>query len=76
MGVRFWARRFVVVLCWAFAIIAAAQLLRGRPLAQAAGEGIIWAVISTIVFTASRIYQSRKGRHCALCDDVAGGQQD
>lgn len=73
MGMAFWIRRFAVVFAVAFVLIAAAQLLRGHPAAHAATHGLVWAAVSTAIFIASRIYQSRQGRHCALCRDTPDG---
>lgn len=70
MGMAFWIRRFVVVLVGAFVVIAAGQLLRGHTPEQAATQGLVWAAVSTAVFIAARIHQSRQGRHCALCRDT------
>jgi len=72
MGVMFWLRRFFVVFCIAFALILSAHLLRGHELKFSLSESLLWAMISANIFTASRIYQSRKGVHCALCNDIPG----
>ena len=70
MGMAFWVRRFAVVFAAAFVLVAAAQLLRGHPTAVAASQGLVWTAVSTSIFIASRIHQSRQGRHCALCNDT------
>lgn len=70
MGTTFWVRRFIVVFIGAFAVIAAAQLLNGPTALHAVTEALVWAAISSGIFIASRIYQSRKGKHCALCRDT------
>ena len=70
MGILFWLRRFLLVFCIAFAVIVSAHLLRGHELAFSLSESLLWAMISANIFTASRIHQSRKGRHCALCKDT------
>jgi len=31
---------------------------------------LAWAAITTVVFIGSRLYQSKKGVECALCDDI------
>ncbi|MEO8001368.1 MAG: hypothetical protein ABI644_05785 [Arenimonas sp.] len=76
MGVLFWLRRFLLVFSVAFAMIVSAHLLRGHELMYSLSESLLWAMISANIFTASRIYQSRKGIHCALCNDIPGMQND
>ncbi len=75
MGVIFWLRRFLFVFCIAFAVIVSAHLLRGHELMFSLSESLLWAVISANIFIASRIYQSRTGVQCALCDDISGTQK-
>ncbi len=70
MGAVFWIRRLVQVFGGAFVLIVCAQLLKGHTLDAAAGQGLIWAAVSAIVFTGARMLQSRKGLHCAICRDT------
>jgi hypothetical protein len=69
-GKRFWIRRYLTVFAIAFAVIAIAQLLKGHTNRYAVVQGLLWATISATVFSGSRIWQSRRGRHCALCGDT------
>ena len=61
MGTAFWIRRFVTVFVGAFGLIAASHLVRGRGLEYALVEAGLWAPITACVFTAARLYQSRRG---------------
>ena len=70
MGTAFWIKRYLVVQAGAFAIICAAQLLKGHDLEYSATQGAIWGVISSVIFIAVRIHKSRKKQHCALCRDT------
>ena len=70
MGGSFWIRRFLLIFVMAFVVLAATQLVQGRTLDDSLTHALLWAAVSTTVFTGSRIYQSRKGRHCALCRDT------
>jgi hypothetical protein len=70
MGLKFWVKRFLVVLCGAFVIICGAQMLKGNDLVYSVTQGGIWALITASVFTTARIYQSRRGQHCAICKDT------
>ena len=76
MGVLFWFRRFVMVFGIAFVVIVSAHLLRGHELIFSFSQSLLWTVISAIIFTVSRIYQSRKGVHCVLCNDIPDAQKD
>jgi hypothetical protein len=70
MGTTFWIRRFALVLAIAFVVIAGAHLLRGRSFESSLVEALIWSVISAGIFVSARMYQSRKGVHCAICNDI------
>lgn len=70
MDTRFWIKRFLTVLIGAFAIIGAAQVLKGHDLRYSVTQAALWGAIAATVFTAARIHQSRKGQHCALCKDT------
>jgi hypothetical protein len=66
----FWIKRFLTVLVGAFVIIGAAQLIKSKDIPYALTQGAIWSVISASVFTVARIFQSRRGQHCAVCKDT------
>ncbi len=70
MGTMFWIRRFLLVFTGAAVVIAAVQLLKGHGVAYALSQGLAWAAISSTVFTSARLFQARRGRHCALCRDT------
>ncbi len=71
MGVLFWLRRFMLVFCLAFIVIVCAHLLRGHEFMFSLSESLLWAVISANIFIFNRIYHSRKGRYCMLCNDIS-----
>lgn len=70
LGGAFWVRRFLTVLAGAFVVIAAAQLLRGRTVEEAIPHASLWAPVAAVIFTGSRLYQSRRRQHCAICKDT------
>lgn len=70
MGAAFWIKRFLTVLVGASAIICAAQLIKGHDLTYSATQAAVWATIAAALFTTARIFQSRRGRHCAICKDT------
>lgn len=70
MGMAFWIRRFVLVYLTALVAIGAAQWFRGRSIEVAIEHALLWAGISSVVFVSARLYQARRGQHCALCADT------
>ncbi len=68
MTTAFWIRRFFTVFAGAFLVIGAAQFLRHHPVSYL--ETLFWAALSATIFTVGRIYQSRRGQHCAICKDI------
>ena len=70
MGAAFWIKRFLTVLAGASAIICAAQLIKDHDLTYSATQAAVWATIAAALFTTARIFQSRRGRHCAICKDT------
>lgn len=70
MGTAFWIRRFLLVFAGSFVVIAATQLLKGHEVGFATSQALGWAAVAAAIFTISRIYQSRRGQHCAVCKDT------
>ena len=70
MGTAFWIRRFAVAFVIAFVVLAGAQLVRGRAIDASLQHGLLWGLVSAGVFVGARLYQSSRGRHCALCNDI------
>lgn len=70
MGIAFWIRRFLLVFVSALVIIAGAQMLKGQTFGYSVTQGLLWAAIVSTIFTGARIYQSRRGQHCAICRDT------
>lgn len=70
MGAIFWIRRFFLVFGGALVIISGAQFLRGHTLEYSFVEGLLWSAIAAAIFTAARIYRSRRGQRCAICADT------
>jgi hypothetical protein len=70
VGTAFWIRRFFTVLLLVGVIVAFAHWVKGHTFQYAITQGAIWGCISAAVFTAARIYQSRRKQHCAICKDT------
>lgn len=76
MGIGFWIKRFLTVFAIASALLIVVEVLfKGASLATATGHGLTWGGIAAVVFIASRLYQSRKGQACVLCDDIPEKEQ-
>ena len=76
MPLTFWIKRFLVVFSGVFIVLLAVAVLKDRTFERAVTESAMWAAISSVIFTATRIYHSRKGHHCELCGDTPGKQKD
>lgn len=70
MSSSFWVRRFLTVFACALVIISAAQFAKTNDVSHALTQGLVWAFASAVLFTAARIWQSRRGQHCAICKDT------
>lgn len=70
MGTSFWIRRAVTVFGMIAAVLFIVSLIKGRGLLGSLEFAAVWASLSTAVFIAARLYQSRRGQHCELCQDI------
>jgi hypothetical protein len=70
VGTRFWIKRFLVTAGAAFALLMAVELLKGHDVVAAVTFSAIWSVLAAGIFVAARLYHSRRGRACALCNDT------
>lgn len=70
MGTAFWIRRAATVFALIGAVLFAVSLLKGRGLLGSAEFSVGWAAVSTAVFIGARLYQSSRGQHCELCQDI------
>ena len=70
MGTAFWIRRAATVFAMIAAILLVVSLLKGRGLLGSVEFAAAWSAASTAVFVGARLYQSSRGRHCELCQDI------
>jgi hypothetical protein len=70
MKTTFWIKRFFIVLIGVFSILFVASLVKKKSLESAMAESSAWAGVTAVVFVTARLYQSRRGQHCALCRDT------
>ncbi len=70
MGRAFWIKRFLVVAVGVFFLLTLVELVKGHELVAALTFGLGWGVITSAIFTAARLYRSRRGETCAICNDT------
>ncbi|MCP4989108.1 MAG: hypothetical protein GY928_24525 [Colwellia sp.] len=71
MGLEFWIKRYITVFAIAATLLTIIKVVfKSEPFMDALMYGLLWGTIAAAAFTASRVYQSRKGQECALCDDI------
>ena len=70
MGFRFWFVKTVKIFLVITVLLFIVQLLKQHSSQDSLIFAIMWSAITTAVFIGSRVYQSRKGVECALCNDT------
>ncbi len=70
MGFKFWVIRAIKVFVSVVILLFIVEQLKGHSVQYSILFSILWAFLSTSAFIGSRIYQSRKGVVCELCNDI------
>ena len=70
MGFNFWLVRALKVFLGVAAILFIVELLKQHSVQESLVFAFTWSSITTAIFICSRLYQSRKGVECALCNDI------
>ncbi|KAA1156129.1 hypothetical protein [Pseudoalteromonas fuliginea] len=70
MGFKFWFVRALKVFLGVAALLFIVELLKQHSVQEALIFACTWSSITTTIFICSRLYQSRKGVECALCNDI------
>lgn len=70
MGLKFWLIRSIKVFSAIAALLFVVELLKQHPVLESILFALAWSFVATGIFIGSRLYQSRKGVECALCDDM------
>ncbi|NQY65336.1 MAG: hypothetical protein HRT38_16770 [Alteromonadaceae bacterium] len=70
MGFKFWIIRAIKVFVSVVILLFIVEQLKGHSLEDSILFSILWSFLSTSVFIGSRVYQSRKGIVCELCNDT------
>ncbi len=76
MGIKFWLKRTATVFLCVLVILVIVELLKGHTLFESVIFALLWSTISTTIFIATRLYYSRKGVACDLCNDNADKSTD
>ncbi len=70
MGIKFWFIRAVKVFLAVTALLFVIELFKQHSVQEAILFAVTWSLVSTAIFIGSRLYQSRKGIECELCNDI------
>ena len=70
MGFKFWLFRATSVFTVIFFLLGIIYYFKGYETQEAILSAVIWSFISTSVFICTRLYHSKKGRSCAICNDT------
>lgn len=70
MPLSFWIRRTATVFALVAVVLFVVRVLRGDAAPEAMTYSALWAALTTAVFISARVVQSRRGQHCALCQDT------
>lgn len=70
MPVKKWIYQYSVALPLVFILLAGVQYWKGRTIEYSIEFGILWSVLSVLVFALRRAYNYRKNINCAVCNDL------
>jgi hypothetical protein len=75
MGYKFWVVRALKVYIGVLITLLIIQLYKQHSIENALIFATTWSFISTSLFIGTRLYQSRKGVECLLCNDIANSKE-
>jgi hypothetical protein len=70
MPIKKWLRQYIIALPIIFTLLAGVQYLKGREIEYCLEFGVLWSVISIIIFALRRAYNYRENVYCAVCNDL------
>ncbi|WP_133406912.1 hypothetical protein [Parashewanella tropica] len=70
MGFKFWLVRATSVFTVVFLLLTVIYYFKGYETNQAILSAAVWSFLATSVFICTRLYHSKKGRSCAICNDT------
>lgn len=71
MPIKKWIAQYLVTVFILFIVFSVVQYFKGHDIDTSVRFGVMWALISTTIFFATRIYNYRKNIHCAVCNDLS-----
>lgn len=75
MGYKFWIIRALKVFTGVLIVLFIVQLLKQHSIEDSIFFAVIWSFLATSVFISTRIYKSRKGAECVLCNDTVNSKK-
>ncbi|OKY25731.1 MULTISPECIES: hypothetical protein [Thalassotalea] len=70
MSVKFWLKRACLVYAAVFILLFISECIKGHKIIDGLIFALEWSLLSTMVFISTRLYYVRKGKSCALCNDM------
>jgi hypothetical protein len=70
MSYKFWTIITLKVFVFVLVLLFIVQLLKQHSIEDSVLFAVTWSFLTTLVFIGSRLYQSRKGIECAICNDI------
>ncbi len=75
MPVKKWLVQYTLALIIIFIVLTGVQYTKGRSLEYSIEFGLLWSLLSVILFAIRRFYNYRKNIHCAICNDLPNHKQ-
>lgn len=70
MPVAFWIKRFLFIAGATATALTAIGLLKGRSFQRSIVESLVWGCCVGAIVVATRLYRSRRGEKCDMCQDI------
>jgi hypothetical protein len=67
-----WAGLYALALGTMFALLVVVDIAKGTAFADAWRSALLWAIISSAIFTGAQYYKAAKMADCAVCDRLQG----
>ena len=76
MPVKKWLVQYTLALIIIFIVLTGVQYTKGRSLEYSIEFGLLWSLLSVILFAIRRFYNYRKNIHCTICNDLPNHKQE
>ena len=76
MPIKKWIFQYAIALPIVFVLLAGVQFLKGRSLEYSIEFGVLWSLISVVIFAIRRFYNYRQNINCAVCNDIPNNNQN